>query len=375
MPLSHRSSKQPNRGSNSAFHQPRGRLAAARKAPKRPKSGQKSSLPELVAGPLGTPFCWDDIHYFLELARRGRLLATARRLSVAHTTVLRRIATLEKSLDRKLFKRSDAGLILTDAGLELLNYAETMEGAAHAIAKHAGERNRPAGPVRVAMMEGLASTFFGPRILDFQSINPGIVIELVTLLQIANLSKREADISIGFVRPTGARLVTRRVSGSSVHLYAADTYLARNGKPKTVAELAKHQFVDYIDDIVFLPQLRWFRDSVDQKSVVFRSSSPMAQLAAVKNGVGIGMFPDYMVEGAGLRSVLPDKISDERELWLTTHEELRNVPRVRAVFDYIRELFVQQRAYLEGRSSEVKRPLRPHAGAGWQQTGIHKNDA
>lgn len=339
--MSHRSSKPPSKG--------------PRRRPDKP------DLSGLAVGSAGTGFCWDDIQYFLELARRGRLLATARRLSVAHTTVLRRIATLEKCLDRKLFKRTDTGLLLTEAGLELLDYAETMEGAAHAIAKHAGERYRPVGPVRVAMMEGMASTFFVPRIQKFQTEHPGIVIELVTMLQVANLSRREADVSIGFVRPTGARLITRRLSGCSVHLYASESYLAKHGTPKSVEELTQHSFVDYIDDIIFLPLLRWFRDSVDQRRVVFRSSSPMAQLTAVKNGVGIGMFPDYIVEGAGLRAVLPEKIFDTREFWLTTHEDLRSVPRISAVFDFIRDLFIEQRAYLEGTSGTTQRPARSTA--------------
>jgi DNA-binding transcriptional LysR family regulator len=364
--LSHRSSKPPNKNINGAGHIPRARHASARKKPREGAKGgavQPLLPPDLAGQAARAAFYWDDIHYFVELARRGRLLSTARRMAVAHTTVLRRIAALEKSLDRKLFKRSDTGMLLTDAGLELLDYAETMERAAHAIANHAGERHQPAGSVRVAMMEGMVSTFFVPRTINFQISHPGIVIELVTMLQIANLSKREADISISFVRPTGARLVTRRVSGCSIHLYAADSYLAKHGRPKSVTDLGKHHFVDYIDDIIFLPQLRWFRDSVDQKCVVFRSSSPMAQLAAVRSGIGIGMFPDYMVERTGLTPILPEQVSDQRELWLTTHQDLRNVPRVRAVFDYMKELFVQERGYLEGRRSEPKRP-RANAGFG-----------
>lgn len=358
--MSHRSSKPPSKGLDSDGDWLRTATSAAREKSKEPIRGprkprEKLDLSGLAVGSSGTGFSWGDIQYFLELARRGRLLATARRLSVAHTTVLRRIATLEKCLDRKLFKRTDTGLLLTEAGLELLDYAETMEGAAHAIANHAGERYRPIGPVRVAMMEGMASTFFAPRILEFQDMHPGIVIELVTMLQVANLSRREADISIGFVRPTGARLITRRLSGCSVHLYAAESYLAKHGYPKSVEELGQHRFVDYIDDIIFLPLLRWFRDSVDQRRVAFRSSSPMAQLAAVKKGVGIGMFPDYMVEHADLKVVLPDKVFDKREFWLTTHEDLRNVPRVSAVFDFIRDLFIAQRAYLEG-APAARRP-------------------
>jgi DNA-binding transcriptional LysR family regulator len=351
--LSDRSSKPPSSGAD-APERGAGERNAARPvaASRRVERGEPAGFPLASSN---TTFHWDDIQYFLELARRGRLLATARRLSVAHTTVLRRIASLEKRLDRKLFKRTDIGLLLTDAGQELLAYAEAMEGAAHAIARHAGEGNRPIGPVRVAMMEGMATTFFVPRILEFQKSRPGIVIELVTQLQIANLSKREADISIGFVKPTGSRLIARRVSGCSVHLYASEAYLAKHGRPRSVADLSEHVFVDYIDDIIFLAPLRWFRDTVDQRCVVFRSSSPMAQLTAARNGVGIGMFPDYMVENADLKPVLADKIADQRELWLAIHEDLKNVPRVSAVFDYIKAIFIKERAYLEGRASPRKR--------------------
>jgi DNA-binding transcriptional LysR family regulator len=82
---------------------------------------------------------WDDVQYFLELARKDTLLRAARRLGVSHTTVLRRIANLERCLDRKLFGRTQRGFVLTEAGWQLLEHAKAMECAADGIDR-VGER-------------------------------------------------------------------------------------------------------------------------------------------------------------------------------------------------------------------------------------------
>ena len=70
---------------------------------------------------------WNDLRYFLELSRQGKLVRAAARLHVDHTTVSRRITTLEKQLDVRLFDKSPNGYKLTDAGLRLLPLAEQIE--------------------------------------------------------------------------------------------------------------------------------------------------------------------------------------------------------------------------------------------------------
>ena len=284
------------------------------------------------------PFPWDDIRFFLELVRKAKLLKAARRLGVSHTTVLRRVANLERQLDQKLFERTQRGYILTEAGWKLLEHAEAMERAADGIRGIGQGINELSGSVRVAMVEGLAARVLTPAIGAFREEHPNIVVEIVTAMLIANLTKREADISLGLVRPTGPRLVARRLARCDVHLYASQEYIGRHGEPKRIEDIDRHAFVDYIEDLVEIPALKWLRDTVGQRRVVFRSTSPLAQLSAVVSGLGIGMFPDYVVRGMPtLKAILPGRVKAEREFWLTIHEDLRNVPRMAAVFNFIKD--------------------------------------
>ena len=291
-------------------------------------------------------FPWDDVQYFLELVRKNTLLKAARRLGVSHTTVLRRIANLERRVDHKLFERTQKGFVLTESGWRLLDHAEAMARAADGIAGVGQASNDLSGAVRIAVVEGFATQVLTPAMPTLREQHPDIAVEIVTAMQIANLTKREADISIGLMRPTGPRLVARRVARFDVHLYASQSYIERHGELARIDDIDKHVFVDYIEDLVEIPSLKWLRDTTGQRNVVFRSTSPLSQLRAVVAGVGIGMFPDYIVRGeSSVRTILPKVVKAERELWLAIHEDLRNVPRMAAVFNFIKGICQADRSF------------------------------
>ena len=88
---------------------------------------------------------WDNLRYFLELARSGTLQGAARRLAVDHTTVARRIQALEKQVGSPLFTREAGGHRLTEAGRRLQPQVETMEGAFRSIESTAPASRAPAG--------------------------------------------------------------------------------------------------------------------------------------------------------------------------------------------------------------------------------------
>ena len=285
-------------------------------------------------------FAWDDAQYFLELVRKKTLVKASRRFNVSHTTVLRRIGNLERTLDQKLFKRTSQGFLLTDAGTDFLVHAEAMERAAdHAIRSKAGN-DKLSGPVRVAAVEGLAAGVLVPALEEFKERYPNIFVEVVTAMQTANLTRREADISVGIVRPTGPRHIARRIARCDLYLYASERYIDRHGEPKSLEEADNHVFVDYIADMIEIPALRWLRETVGERRVVFRSTSTLLQLDVVRRGFGIGMFPTYLGDPEPtLRRVLESEARTHREFWLAIHEDLRRVPRMAAYFDFVREVF------------------------------------
>jgi len=300
---------------------------------------------------MGLPrFDWSDLVFFLELARQGRLVPAAKRLRADHTTVSRRVAELERGLNCKLFDRGANGFVLTDVGQKLFKYAEAIESSALAIEENvAGVASEPTGDVRVATMEGIGSFYLAPRMLILRRLFPEIRVELVTERHLISLTKREADISVSFAQMTGPRLISEEVGTFQLRLYASPQYLDRMGEPRTIEDLDRHEFVDYIDDFVSISQVRWLHDVLVPSRVVFRSSSMVAQHNAAAAGVGMVLLPSFSAaEDARLRPVLIDQVSVMRSIWLTLHEDHQYLSRIKAVKSFLKKIISADQPFLNG---------------------------
>jgi DNA-binding transcriptional LysR family regulator len=290
-------------------------------------------------------FDWNNLHVFLELARRGRLGPTARRLRIDHTTVSRRVAELERSLDQKLFDRTADGFVLTEAGTRLQPLAEAMEQQALLIAT--GKTASPAGSVRVASMEGFGSQYVAQYLPSLAALYPELLVELVTSPNLVNLSKREADVSLSFTPPRGPRLQVRQIGSFALFLYAAPAYLAAHGCPAMPEDLVAHRFVDYVEDVVQIPEVLWLHELVSHPRVCFRSSSLQAQAAAAAAGAGLVALPSFAGEAdPRLVPVLKRSVRTERPIYLGVHEDLAWIPRVRVVVRVLEEQVAADRGFL-----------------------------
>jgi DNA-binding transcriptional LysR family regulator len=296
----------------------------------------------------GVVFNWNDLVFFLELARQSRLSPAARRLRVDHTTVSRRIAELEKDLSVKLFDRKPDGFVLTEQGHRLFAIAERIEQEVFSVPQALGSDNALAiGRVRVATMEGIGAFFLAERFAELTERQPGITVELVTERHLINLTKREADIFISFVHPTGPRLVVRKLGSFRLALYASRAYLARSGMPKDKAELVSHTFVDYVEDLVAIQPVHWLLDVLEPTNVVFRSSSMHAQQNAVAAGAGIGLLPLFSAKAnPALIPVLADEVKIYRDVYLSVHEDLEFMTRVRSVSRHLVHIFERDKLRL-----------------------------
>ena len=297
-------------------------------------------------------FDWNDLVYFLELARHRNLAAAGKRLNVDNTTVGRRVRELEASLNVKLFARTRSGFILTDAGQRLLVQAEAMETNARDISQSfGGLKNTLSGTVRVGTMEALGSLYLAGRLAELNKLHPEITIELVTASNWINLSKREADLLISFPRPNGHRLDSTKIGEFRLRLYATPSYLAIYGVPKSLRELDDHVFVDYIADLVQIQAVQWLSDILRSPNVVFRSSSLIAQYHAVLAGHGIGMLPSFVAaRDTRLTPILSKTASVKRDFWLSRHEDLAHVGRVLEVEHFLKKLIQDDQPFLTGRT-------------------------
>ena len=295
-------------------------------------------------------FDWNDLRYFLAVARHGRLVDAAPRIGVDHTTVGRRIAALEQAIGCVLFHRSPRGLTLTESGQRLVEHAERIESETAAIsAGLAGQDFQISGTVRLATPEAFGSFLVAPHMRRFRETYPQLDLELVAENRSFSLSKREADIAITLGRPPSGRLTARKLTGYSLGLYGSAEYLSRHIPIETPEDLKGMEFVSYIEDLIHLPQLKFLNDVVSDPAVHFRSSSITAQQNAVAAGLGLGLLHHFSACGdPRLVPVLPEQIRIERAYWIILHADLRSLPRIRAVIDFLQSIVELEKVTLSG---------------------------
>jgi len=284
-------------------------------------------------------FDWDDLRFFLAVAREGSTLAAGRSLRVSQTTVARRIAALEEALGVPLFEKRQAGYALTPAGEELLGRAEQVEASAASFADAASAQSRETrGTVRVTTEEVYAITLLAEILPALHEAHPEIMIDLDTSQQVRDLGAGEADISLRSTKseqqPAG--LVGRQLCVDDWTLYCSRSYAARHGVPTTVAEMRQHSFIGGGGGNLWIHYQAWLRELGLESQVAVHHATSGGLLSGVRSGFGIAVLPCIVADGdSELVRCVPPRSGHGRNLWLLTHERCRHTPRVRAVIDFL----------------------------------------
>lgn len=288
---------------------------------------------------------WEDLRFFLELYRTGSLSDAARRLGVDHSTVARRIAALETSLDIRLFDRSSRGYERSKAAEDLVPYAQRVEEEVLALERRAevGAAEH-VGIVRLTTTHHLASEFLIPELPLLRQYHPGIELEVLAESRDVSLTRREADIALRLGRPRDAGLVARKIGDLSYAFYAS------RGHRAAKVDFDKDVFVGFDETLAEIAQERWLARVAPRRRVVFRTNSPQCLLAAARAGLGIAFAPCIFADAQpGLKRLSSPVLPEDRELWLIVHGELRHSPRIRVVLDFIAERAAIKRAQFAGR--------------------------
>ena len=287
---------------------------------------------------------WEDVRYFVALARHGTLSATARELRVNHATVARRIANLETLIGRALFDRRAMGYVLTAEGKAVLKEASAMDEAALSVLRRLDTGTELSGLVRLAAGRVLAERFLIDRLRAFHERYPAIDLEVIGGSRVVSLAKREADVALRYGTPKDSELVARRVATLTFGLYASSSYRdkLKAGQPPT--------FIGFDEESDFIAEARWLAHQFGDRRFSFRTNSQTTQAAAARAGYGIALLPRYIV---GFHE--PDLVEvslggrlPKRDVWLLVRRDLKNVPRVKAVTEYLVEVFKRERRLLEG---------------------------
>lgn len=273
---------------------------------------------------------WEDLHHFVTLAREGTLSAAARALRVDHATVARRVAALEQSTGLKLVDRRARATTLTDDGKRIAAVAAPMEEAAFAVGR-AAQAAKPGidGEVSISAPPNFASSVIAPELVRLRAQHPGIHIKLIGEKRKASLSRREADIALRLMRPLEGGLFVRKIASFGFSLYGAPGYLEKT-PPHALS------FIGSDASMAESPQEVWLRTIIGEREVVLRTNDLETQVTAACSGLGVAALPHYLGDSNPRlqRHVVTQK-PISRDVWLAVHRDLRQVPAVRAVMEFL----------------------------------------
>lgn len=276
---------------------------------------------------------WDDVRYFLVVARGGSVRSAAARLEVNHSTVLRRIAQLEERLGAHLFEKLPSGYRLTASGEEVLEFANQMEASSHQLETRVFGRDQGVrGLLRVTLAPTLALHLLMPDFADFAMLHPDIEMEILSSGELANLTNREADVAIRVVydRKT-LPLNLHGLKGPDIFggIYMSRDRLAawRGGVPDPMRwiVISIHGIPDWAHE-----------GEVRTAGVPFRVTDAEAQIVAVRQGLGLTTLPCFVGDADPLLARVPGThLHMYGTLWLLTQGETRKTKRVRLFTEFV----------------------------------------
>ena len=272
-------------------------------------------------------FDWEDLRYFSTFAQTGSLASAARKLGVDHATVARRIASLEASVNLRLVDRRPRAYTLTEDGRQVARYGDQMSDSAYSLERFSGaEQGVVEGDVVIAAPHVFMGNLIAPHIGSFYKQYPRIRLSLTGTKERLSLARREADITLGLVRPVESAVITRRLGQVSFTLYGSAGYLASGQELSVIA---------YDDSVADTPQQAWLKKHCAGRPVVFFSNDLRIQAITAAGHAGIALLPDYLAKEYHLVPVQPDGPVLTQDIWMSVHKDVRYARHITPVMDFL----------------------------------------
>ncbi len=273
---------------------------------------------------------WDDYKFILAVGRHGGLSAAARSLGVNHSTVSRRISSVETQLGVRLFDRLNNGFTATTEGQQAIEAASSMEEELHTLNRQIASKDKQlAGPLRITTPQLIFQSSVSKIVSKFSKTYPNIDITVSAANENLNLSQREADIAIRVGNAPDPNLFGRRVTKQNRGYFVSKDYLSKIiGDGNVSPNPANVRSVNFL----------WWGDKVPKDILIrypnatvgIKLDDMIAVHSAVKEGLGIGRMPCFLGDtDASLARVPGLPISPYWDIWILTHPDLQNNERIR----------------------------------------------
>jgi len=283
------------------------------------------------------PIDWNQYQYFLKVAVAGNLNSAARDLGVNHSTVFRRINSVEKQLGVRLFERSRSGYTLTKAGEDILESVQQIDDQFYAIQRNLqGKDIKLSGNLKISTTDTIGYYWLPRYIKIFKEHYPEILIDLDIQIHYTNLSKREADIVIPAVNMQPDYMVGRKLDRILFKLYASKAYIKNNGSPETIRDFVNHKFLVPNETLSTLSASQWLKKYVPEHCIVATSDKLSTLFKFAQQDLGIAALPHYVgLSDGNMHEIMELPEYCHRNVWILTHPDLRNTARVKAFMQFM----------------------------------------
>ena len=274
-----------------------------------------------------------DLEVLLALARGGNLAEAGKRLAANASTVFRTVQRIEKQLGQTLFTRSRAGYLANDMALSIVSHAEKIEAELDAartasLATH----NEVSGIVRLTTTDSILQGMVIPKLGALAALHPRLQLELLASNEVANLSKRDADIAIRGTAKPPEHLVGHHLGRSQFALYVSKALFEAKGRRKDP------NLYDWIvlDDVMpDHPAMKWRKKNYPKVVPRYYLGSLVALGEAVRCGLGVGMMSNFKAKNdPQLQALTPVQDDCGIDVWILAHPESRHLRRIAAVYNY-----------------------------------------
>ena len=283
-------------------------------------------------------FDWNDLKYFVAVARHRSTNAAGRALGSSQSTVQRRLVELERRIGHQLVQRRQSGYRLTALGDAMLPFASAVEAAAAAFEQNlAGAAREHSGIIRLTCPEPIVYRITRSGLLDrFHALHQDLKVEFVMSDRYVDLAAGDADVALRSGDTDHDVLVGLKIADSIWAVYGSRQYVACHGKLATTSDMCRHRLIGFDEKLSGHRASAWLREVAPKADFAARSDSVLGLVAAAKSGVGIAPLPIALgdAEDDLVRVLAP--VSELTRAWrLLTHPQIRKTRRIAAFFDFI----------------------------------------
>lgn len=285
---------------------------------------------------------WDDMKYFLAVARAGSISGGAKHLEVQHSTVSRRMRAMEEKLGTRLIERIKGGYELTTAGEKVKQAAIRIEKEMLGVdEKLLGRDAVLTGSLRVSAINNMASSVLMPMFARFSEQHPDVELHIMVSNKNVSLTQREADIVIRLTNSPTDTLIGKRIVTVASAIYIGRTYMNTTRKKNIQPQWIGVNCCQF--------HRQWTRQDSAHQSHHFYSDDTLLTLAAIREGLGVSYLPCFMGDADPLleRYCEPDA-RHNLGLWILLHPDLRRTARVTTFRDFMINSIRKKRDLFEG---------------------------